>query len=667
MNRAFFNQKFRGTDMIKRIIIQSFRSIEKIDFDFEKEEKNIVCLLGKNGSGKSNIFKAIDYYFRHIDKLYSDEKIIDNSNPYIQKSIISIVFDIGLLRKKATQNQWLDDKFKIIEYYLSKKTKNHLSPITKIELTMTQFRDGTIKWSIEDASIRSTIKSLFPMYYIDTRRLDLYTWDKLWTIISDLSVTKSSDDYKTILDEAFDNIWGKKYISSKEIIEQTFEKSRISLDKYHFEDRYKNAFSMRFGGDQFMVDGYPLDYYSDGSSSFIYLKLLTILIPKISELSCKFPIILIDEPEIGLHNELITNFVDCLYNSIKQKVFCMISTHSPKLIADLSNYGSNYCIYRVNKKGFNSVINKMNVSWLNDSKHKVTIRETECYFSDFLVYVEGETEMQLFSHPKILELFSKLKKVHFYSFDSNDVRLRTVHSKKLNLGIPYKIIIDMDKVIQYDSKKSKFSIRSESLVNPLSNDELKKSEQFRYYSTKKTDIVGERALIKKLIKNNDYTLVPGKNYIQDRDFNNLMETIIHFCDLYNVIVNWSTIEGDLITVENIDEFLNFKTDQKEIKNKKQYNNICSQPDLQEKMVLMLGGYEGKTETFCKPKIFCEQNNNPNPVQKEYDKTSGWIERWLNYFFANKIDGLETTDKKRKEFKKYFPRLYSTLQIIENMI
>ena len=498
--------------MINKISIQNYKSIENIVIDSKSDHSDIFCLLGKNGSGKTNIFKAIDYFFRYIGKPYSEEQIIDSANPYTQKCIISIAFQFDLLSRKADQNKKLSNEFKRIYEYITKNKSYDFTETEELELTMIQFRDGTIRWNIEDKHICDTIKSIFPLYYIDTRRLDLYTWDKLWQIISDLSSAKPNDDYKQILDKAFFDIYGEKYNSSKDIIENVFNEYNVSLDKYHFTERYKNAFSMRFGGNQFVFDGHSLDYYSDGTSSFTYLKLLTALIPQISDISCKFPILLIDEPEISLHNEYITEFVEYMCRNIKKNAFCMISTHSPKLIADLNNQNTDYSIYRVTRKGFYSVINKMNISWIKNSKHKVTVRETECYFSDCLVYVEGETEIQLFSHPKILELFDKLKKVHFYSFDSNDKRLRTVLSDNLNLGVPYKLLIDMDKVLQYN-KKNKFNINSEQTVNPLSNKCIQKKEQFKFYNTIiGGDITNIRSLINYLLKKN-YTLVSNKNYM----------------------------------------------------------------------------------------------------------------------------------------------------------
>lgn len=628
--------------------------------DFSNNPDDIICLLGKNGSGKSNVFKALCYYFKNIGKPYSEDKIIDNSNPYVQKCIISILFDIKLLSIKAEHNEQLNNRFKRIHEYINKTQGYNSIHIEHLELKMIQYRDGTIVWNIDDAIICETIKSVFPLYFIDTRRLDLYTWDKLWEIISDLSSTKPKDDYYEELDKAFSDIFGEKYNLSKDIIENTLNKHSVSFDKYHFDERYKHAFSMRFGGNQFVFDGHSLDYYSDGTSSFTYLKVIVSLIPKISDISCKFPIMLIDEPEIGLHNELISKFIDCLKSVIKNNnAFCMISTHSPKLIVDLNNQSLDYSIYRISRKGLYSVISRMNTSWIKASNHQITVKETECYFVDNIVYVEGETEIQLFNHSKILQLFEKLKKVHFYSFDSNEQRLKSVHSEYLNLGIPYKILLDMDKILQYNNKE-KFNYRSDSLLNPLSNKLKEDAEQFKFYKTNNIDIGSKRTRIKKLIKNK-YTLVHNKNYINDKNYNALMFEIIDFCNIYNVIVNWSTIEGCIITYENSDLFIDYSR-MKKPKHSKQFENICVEPDNKERTILLLGAYDGRNEIFIKPK-----GNGTIKINKEGDKTSGWIRNWLNYFFTTKIDHLNNDIEKREVFKRYFPQLYRTLQSIENMV
>ena len=481
--------------MIRRIYIENFKSLQKVSFDFE-EHTNIVCLVGKNGAGKSNIFRALTYLYDHIDKSFSEDNIIDNSNPYIQKCVISISFDLHILKSKVKYNPELADRYNDLSEYVSKDNNN------VIKLKMTQYKNGTIDFNISDKKVRETIKNAYPIYYFDTRRLDIYTWDRIWEIINDLSsatTKKNASEYNQIIDKAFTDIYGQKYVSSKERIESIFENVGISLDHYHFGSRYSNAFSVRFGGEKFLFEGKPLTYYSDGTNSNKYLSLIISLISQISDISYKYPIILLDEPEIGLHNEYIYEFTQKVIKDVGRKAFLFIGTHSPKLIETFVNSKANFYIYRVSKYKLHSSIHKMNLLWLIESTHKATIRETECYFYDYLAYVEGETEIQLFSHPVIKELFKKIRNIHFYSFNSNNQLLKTVRSDSLNLGIPYKIIVDMDKILIHipeDSKKphpnEHFKLKSDNYINPLTNKHCLSANRFNFYNDKNSNTLDMR-------------------------------------------------------------------------------------------------------------------------------------------------------------------------------
>lgn len=217
--------------MIKQITIENFKSIKYANFKF-KDNQDIVCLIGKNGSGKSNVFKAIKYFFDNISRPYSEAKIIDNSNPYIQKCKISIIFDLKLLYEKSKRNTGLRKKFDKIDYYIENHFENsnpnwEISLKKELELSMTQFKDGSISWNIDNNNIRETIKLLFPIYYIDTRKLDIFTWEQLWQIISDLSATMpqiSQEECRDLIDFTFTEIYGNKYTLSKEKIEVAFKK-----------------------------------------------------------------------------------------------------------------------------------------------------------------------------------------------------------------------------------------------------------------------------------------------------------------------------------------------------------------------------------------------------------------------------------------------------------
>lgn len=75
---------------IKRIKIENFKSIKKIEFDF----KDLAILIGENNSGKTNIMKALQLFFETSIRGINEEdffgKDIKNPNNQIQ---ITITFD----------------------------------------------------------------------------------------------------------------------------------------------------------------------------------------------------------------------------------------------------------------------------------------------------------------------------------------------------------------------------------------------------------------------------------------------------------------------------------------------------------------------------------------------------------------------------------------------
>lgn len=121
--------------------------------------------IRKNGSGKSTIFKAINFFFDNINKKFSEEIAVDKINPYVQKCTITITFNFHLLKIKSKNNQKLESEFNS----LAKFSNND-----EIEITMTQYKDGMISWNIDNSEVLQTIKKVFPLYYIDTRYLDLF-------------------------------------------------------------------------------------------------------------------------------------------------------------------------------------------------------------------------------------------------------------------------------------------------------------------------------------------------------------------------------------------------------------------------------------------------------------------------------------------------------------
>ncbi len=676
--------------MIKQIEITNFKSIERMKLNLDDER--IMCILGKNGTGKSTLFYAIQYFFSKLNKSYSDDKVIDSVNPYLQKCTISLTFDITDIHIKSKNNPELKHGIEKIHEYQSSvldkpdKSDESNDRLNILKVVMTQHRDGKITWNIDRnyrEKILSTVKRCFPVYFINVRDLDLQSWDKLWDIIGDLLMSVPKDNSECIdqLDEAFSGIYGDRYSKSKQRIESVFEKEKISLDRYNFLSRYKDVFKLRFGGEQFEYNERNLDYYSDGTNSFKYLKLLISLIPYVSELSCKFPIIMIDEPEIGLHSAFITELIECINENIGTKALLLFTTHSPKVIEELTNQKVQYTLYRTSEHRLHTVFTKLNLEWLKRGLHTVSIKETECYFSDYLVYVEGESEIQLFQNKYLRKLYPKLRKIHFYPACSNNQEMYNVSSEGLNLGIEYRIIVDMDKIIRLTESKTGFELKNDPL-NPLYDAKQKDFDYYNFSSSIRAYCSNVLKIRIEELLNKEYEM-EGRDYIDDDDFNNLIKSIKLYCSWNHTIVNWSTIEGELITYENIDVFIDFfkmkltnfisYTDKKGIqvvkespsKILKNYKDILKLEDKKQKAVLLLYSCNGKLEMMDR------QPAEPNNDIKQSvlgEKADGWIAEWLEYYFTTylKIDQMTQWDVK-KEFSRHFPGLSNTLQELENMV
>lgn len=642
--------------MITKIKIENAISIRKMLFEFSEDNSNVICLIGKNGAGKSSILRVLKFFFDHMEKTFSEEIIIDSINPYIQKCIVEITFDLSSLILKSEKNNMLsDDISEVLEYS---------EDGNQVTLAMEQNKDGKIEWSIPSIKVRKTLKSVFPLYLINTRHLDINKWEKLWDIISDLSSTipeKSKGNCEDILEKAFEDIYGEKYTKSRKIIDSAFFDKKVTLNNYNFQSRYKDVFSIRYGGEQYLYEKRDLNFYSDGTNSYNYLSLLISLISKIASISCKSPILLIDEPEIGLHNSFIQNLVRDIADTNDKDSMMILCTHSPQLIAELSNQKVSYLMYRIEMKRMYSEIHQMNLEWLKESKVRISSKEAECYFVDKIVFVEGETELQLFYNRNLQSLFPTISKVHFYSFDSNNSKLKTINPELLNLGITYKLIVDSDKVIKYNDKSEKFKSANDTLVNPFGNKSIKKGEKLRYYKSSELDIIELRHIIESML-DKTYLYAVEKNYIDNEDFNKLMYSLRTYCNYYNTLVNWTTIEGELITYQNIDTFLEF------IKSAYLDDNIqCAVKNIQSK-----SDYKERTAytiLFCNGRSELQEKKEKESICPSLvgEKTSGWVDDWINYYFDNELSALSNEHDKRKRFAYDFPLLNDTLQNICNVI
>lgn len=649
---------------IKSIKIRNFKSIESIDLNFD-DKTLISCFLGKNGVGKTNVFAAMNYFYLNLENVHVGN-VVDSVNKYNSSCEISIVYDFSnIIPKLHTQhNEELHEELKLLAKDCVVLRKSRKLVMNKIKLTLKQDKNGKITWN-QDLKVRKIIAKLFPLYIINTRKLDLITWEKIWDTINDLAsdYPKVSDkEVVEILDSAFSSIYNK-YEKSKNFVEKLFKDNQIALDKYHNIQRFKYMFMTIFGGEDFLNDGKNLDFYSDGINSFLYIKLLFSIICHISSLSCKSPLILLDEPEIGLHEAKVEELIDVISTTINKNVFVLINTHSPKIILELIANDNEINIYRLFLKKSHTQLKCLDVNWLRSLRHVITTKETSCYFSDYLLFVEGESEYQLFKNKSLQKLFPFINKVHIYPYGSNNAIIKYVCPLYVNIGIPYVTILDIDKIIKFKKNKGKYcAYASSEELNPLKSIKINRQDKLRYFSTKKETKKSLQLELKRLV-GKDYSFKNGCNYVEDSNYEKLIYIAKKLCEYNNVSVNSTTIEGLLINPNNVELFIEFCLEHYSNKN----DIVLTIKDIQdpkEKTALLRLFFEGNLDFSINKLVSTSTFKSKQTIIET--KADGWIDKWINWFI-DKMCPQNDIEQAREVFKKHFPELFDTLQMIKYMI
>ncbi|EBJ5998111.1 ATP-binding protein, partial [Salmonella enterica] len=168
-----------------------------------------------------------------------------------------------------------------------------------------------------------------------------------------------------------------------------------------------------------------------GTNSFHFIKTYLNILITISRREYITPFIFIDEPELGLHPKMNEVLIHDVYSKYKYnsgrnnkvtrpKVF--IATHSPNIIKEVIKKFRDrqrvYC-FRKNKESSTS-IRTLNSTYDNESFINIfSDNEARLFFSDYILFVEGETELEIFGNMKLAEHFPHLKNIDIYKSSSN--------------------------------------------------------------------------------------------------------------------------------------------------------------------------------------------------------------------------------------------------------
>lgn len=338
---------------LQSVTLSGFKSIEKLYIDFQKD---LNILIGKNGSGKSNFIEFINLLLtaRTSKTRYNSAKLefvssdSHNFKLELQKNFHAFDFEdvntedrVGLNERFSVDDELVFDDSNSEDYSKAVEFKNKkIFYRSKISLRSFFSRLGYslfyplyIKFKIPDD------EKLECVSLPGTLKINLESNFSTWELPESL----------TFIDELFFNIemsYDDGVDKLKGINKINFSKQlKINSDIKENLKRFSNIDDIRFNSNvnvysddkSIIIDNIKIDFkvngnwlpwsqLSDGTKRLFYI---------ISEITNANGLVLIEEPELGVHPHQFSLLMEFLKEQSKQKQL-IISTHSPKALDHLS-------------------------------------------------------------------------------------------------------------------------------------------------------------------------------------------------------------------------------------------------------------------------------------------------------------------------------------------
>jgi hypothetical protein len=315
------------------------------------------------------------------------------------------------------------------------------------------------------------------------------------------------------------------------------------------------------------------------------------------------------------------------------------------------------------------------------SKYRVSDDHVNSYFSRGILFVEGATELELFSNPYIRILFPKLKKVDVFEAVSDKPILNIMNPKLTNTQTPYICLIDMDKAIRYDKKKKRFSLINEYFASNSKEcfqyRNKHQSEPYLYYQRKHINAM-QRAL-------HVHYYMPFLS-CDDPNYHAFVSAVHQYLLSYNVFSFSTTIEGALINKHTVDFALDFLRKEKKTCNFNDFKKYWDSLQKTDQINVLRIVFNGKSDLLKTWKELSKGIAADKKLILEKamigGKTSGWVSDYLDTFFQSvfQIEGafsekafrkyLENEDHLKstlREFENNFPELYSLIERLCDII
>lgn len=572
---------------IKSIRIKNLLSFEDV---YIPDFKDVNCIVGQNNAGKSNLLALLNYFYSCL----RNERVVPPSlfSNYSAIGTISIEYDTTRLKKVVTSkskdvsNPYFRHIFNtlfslkhnlsglaaFIEYSKQRSRKS-----SSFVLTLTVRKDNSICWSTKNNDVLEVINRVYPFFSIDTRHINLYDWSKIWETISQLKFLNMNTLETEDLVEFIDDRVSKKSGAYKDYVTKVNDIATTSAYKY--QEKVLNYVKVGLKGHTFNIEGEDLHRQSDGTNSHKFLELYLNLMIALTRREFITPTVFVDEPEIGLHpkkNELLIHRLHTIYKSFQKTKAgreigryatpypkIIFSTHSPniiKTVVKLFKGSDEHQVLHFMKHINNSTQIRKIKSHYDDARFLNVFSDNEArlFFSKFILFVEGETELEIFGNLKLASKFDKLRDIDVYN--ANDVHLNALNPTKSNLPIPFLIIYDSDLLVDVNfdnSNRAKLTLsnkkvslkRIESSLKCCfygsSDFSLKKAIGALYSAINSPKAVNSDATDYNLFKLEYFINYANRNVFRNR----------------NIRFNYTTIEGVLINDTSLPYFISWLVDE----------------------------------------------------------------------------------------------------------
>ena len=375
---------------IEYISIQGFRGFkekETINFAYPDNEKNeksgLNILVGQNCSGKSTILEAIKLLMTHF-----------NGGYYLSKSMSDSETELEIEMKNVycTTVAKTDERKSFAEIQVRNNDEDSDKPIAAKNYFLVPSRKNVVNNNLYNNNER--IEDFVVNYQLNTsqsinRRNSNLNNEFISVLTAIYANDKKKEKFDSILNKFLENIEWNLYMSDEQ------ENSFV----VNIKDKCGETF---------------FDGVGDGVITIIYICVGLLMLEE-----NLVSVLLIDEPEVSLHPEVIKK-IGKVISEYSYKYQIIISTHSPYLIDWNSIKSGGKLIRTVNDERIqvyeldNSLIKNLEMTPSNNPHLYATTAKEVFFLKDNIILVEGQEDVVCYN--KILKEISRDGIYNFYGW-----------------------------------------------------------------------------------------------------------------------------------------------------------------------------------------------------------------------------------------------------------